>query len=284
VSGRVHVGLESVVKEYGPRRSRRTAVQEVTVAFDERSRVGIVGGSGSGKSTLARLLVGLEQPTAGTVRFDGEPVERILRSRADRIRFRRAVQFVGQNTTSSFDPRRRLIDSLTDPLRWLGGAGPAEALGQAHATLAALRLDPELAERYPDQVSGGQRQRFAIARSLTVRPRLLICDEVVSALDVSVQGAILNLIKDYCRDNQAGLVFVSHGLPATGFVADELLVMHQGRIVERGPTAARPPPVVATVRRPQAVPTPWSRRWPRSPVGSPSTPNRVATRPSSTPC
>lgn len=235
MSVRVHLALEAVAKEFGTRRSRHTALETTDLSFDERSRTGVVGESGSGKSTMARLLVGLEQPSRGTVLFDGLPVPELLGSRTGRVRFRREVQFVGQDTTSSFDPRRRLLDSLTDPLRRLTGIGEREAVEQALSTVTSMRLPEELAHRHPHQLSGGQRQRFAIARALTVRPRLLICDEVVSALDVSVQGAVLNLLKDYCREQGAGIVFVSHGLPATGFVADELLVMKRGRIVERGP-------------------------------------------------
>ncbi|MBM9469464.1 ABC transporter ATP-binding protein [Nakamurella leprariae] len=233
----VELVLDAATKQYGSARSRFTAVDAVTATFTSDQTVGVVGESGSGKSTLAKMLVGFETPNGGRVTFNGESVAQVVKSRSGRMDFRRAVQFIGQDTTSSFDPRRRLDDSVLLPLRTLLGLSDGEARARMAETLDALRLPVALASRYPFEVSGGQRQRFAIARGLVVRPRILVCDEVVSALDVSVQGAILNLIKDYCEQHSAGLIFVSHGLPATGFVAQELLVMYHGRMVERGPSA-----------------------------------------------
>jgi ABC-type glutathione transport system ATPase component len=212
-----------------------TAVDGVDLLVDSTRRVGIVGESGSGKSTMVRMLLGLDHPTSGAVEFDGVPLSSM--NRAALLGFRRQVQLVAQDTSSSFDPRRTLRDALRRPCRTLLGLGTAEADDRIDATLTALSLDPGLAGRRPHQVSGGQRQRFAIARALVVRPRIVVCDEAVSALDVSVQGSVLNLLKEHCETHDAGLVFVSHGLPATAFVTDELVVMYQGRIVERGPTA-----------------------------------------------
>jgi ABC-type oligopeptide transport system ATPase subunit len=211
-----------------------TALDGVDLLVDSAHRVGVVGESGSGKSTLVRLMVGLDRPTAGTVEFNGVPVAAM--GTAALRAFRREVQLVAQDTSSSFDPRRTLRDTLRRPCRNLLGlaAGAADTL--IDTTLEALSLDPALAARRPHQVSGGQRQRFAIARALVVGPRLVVCDEAVSALDVSVQGSVLNLLKEHCEERGAGLVFVSHGLPATAFLADELVVMHRGAIVERGPT------------------------------------------------
>lgn len=221
---------------FGRARTRHVALDAIDLLVDHTSRMGIVGESGSGKSTLARLLIGLDRPSAGRVSFNGRPLDRVLAGPAGRSEFRRTVQFVGQDTTSSFDPRRRLLDSMQQPLRDLHGMGRDEAAEAALRTAVSLGLPEELAHRFPAQVSGGQRQRFALARCLAVRPRILVCDEVVSALDVSVQGSILNLLKRYCIEQGAGLFFVSHGLPATAFVAEELVVMHQGTIVERGST------------------------------------------------
>ncbi|MFR9803095.1 ABC transporter ATP-binding protein [Pseudonocardia sp. RS010] len=229
-----YLEVSGVTKWYGSTRHRHTAVDGLELVVDRTSRTGVVGESGSGKSTLSRLLIGLERPSSGTVAFNGVPLHHMLRSRTGRTTFRRAVQFVGQDTTSSFDPRRRLLDSLTRPLRDLHQLSPAEATTAVLETIVSLGLPEELAHRYPAQVSGGQRQRFALARCLAVRPQILICDEVVSALDVSVQGAILNLLKRYCAEQEAGLFFVSHGLPATAFVADRIIVMHRGTIVEQG--------------------------------------------------
>lgn len=222
------------VKEYGPRGKRHRALNSVSLSVAQGQRIGVVGESGSGKSTLSRLLVGLEPATSGVVDYEGRNVTRLLSTPSGRIGFRSDVQYIGQDTTSSFDPRRKLIDSVTAPLGYLRGIRGDEAREIAMDTIKRMELSPNLANRYPGQVSGGQRQRFAIARGLVVRPKILLCDEVVSALDVSVQGAILNLLKRYCLDTGAGLLFVSHGLPATAFITEEIVVMNQGEIVERG--------------------------------------------------
>jgi ABC-type glutathione transport system ATPase component len=181
-------------------------------------------------------MVGLDTPNSGSVTLNGRPITEMLGMRAERLEARRILQFVGQDTTSSFDPRRTLRDAVRLPAMVLNSLSKAEADERVDETLELLGLSPAMANRMPGAVSGGQRQRFALARGLVVGPRLLVCDEVVSALDVSIQGSILNLLKKYCREKDAGLAFVSHGLPATAFIADELIVMLRGKIVERGET------------------------------------------------
>jgi ABC-type oligopeptide transport system ATPase subunit len=222
----------------GSKHKHHVAVDGVTLEIATGASIGIIGGSGSGKSTLARLLLGIMTPTAGRVTFNGEDIHTLLQDRTSRIAFRRSVQFVAQDTTSSFDPLRTLRDSVRAPLRWLFGLNPRAADERIERTLAMLSLAPDLADRYPREISGGQRQRFAIARALVVEPQFLICDEVVSALDVSVQGEILNLLKAFCRSSNAGLVFISHSLPATAFLAEDIAVMSGGKIVEIGKTRA----------------------------------------------
>jgi peptide/nickel transport system ATP-binding protein len=227
------IALYGVSKQFGLRKeSRVLAVDDVSLTVTSEMRLGIVGESGSGKSTVSRLMVGLENRSAGTSAFNGEDIQSLYRGRMRD--FRRAVQFVAQDTSSSFDPRKTLRAAVQAPLIRLRGMRPREADLKVAEVLEMLSLAPELANRRPNQVSGGQRQRFALARALVVEPRILICDEVVSALDVSVQGTILNLLRQYCEEHSMGLVFVSHGLPATSFVAEELVVMHRGRIVEKG--------------------------------------------------
>jgi ABC-type glutathione transport system ATPase component len=229
--------VDAVSKHFGGRGNNKiTAVDDVSLTFDSTKIIGIVGESGSGKSTLARMMVGLERPSSGSVTLNGRELAGQLALRGDRVYARRTLQFVGQDTTSSFDPRRTLRDAVRRPAILLNGPDKDAADAQVERILERLGLSPAQADRYPAEVSGGQRQRFALARAMVVSPRLLVCDEVVSALDVSVQGSILNLLKKYCADEQAGLTFVSHGLPATAFIADELVVMLHGRIVERGPT------------------------------------------------
>jgi len=227
--------VSGVTKHFGSRK-RFAALDDISLECSPHELTGIVGESGSGKSTLARILVGLESASSGSVRYGDSEVPKLLSSTTSRLAFRRDVQFIGQDTTSSFDPRQTLRESVLKPLIALRGASAADARRTASEVFDELGLPDGLADRYPDQVSGGQRQRFSIARGLVVRPRFLLCDEVVSALDVSVQGKILNVIKRYCRDTSAGLVFVSHGLPATAFVADRIVVMYRGTIVESGAT------------------------------------------------
>ncbi len=238
------VDADNVSKVFGSRRTSHAAVSEVTLRIGDSRRVGIIGESGSGKSTLARMLVGLESPSTGTILFDGVAMSTSTAARADLLDFRRAVQFVAQDTGSSFDPRRTLRDAVRTPAQILLGLDRAAADALVDETVAGLSLAVPLADRHPNEVSGGQRQRFALARAMIVRPRILVCDEVVSALDVSVQGSVLNLLKRYSIEHRAALAFVSHGLPATAFLCDELVVMRSGRIVEQGSTEQ-------VVRRPQ---------------------------------
>ena len=226
--------LEGVGKEYGRGHHRIVAVQPLDLRLDAESKLGVIGESGSGKSTLARMMVGLERPTSGTIAFDGRPLSSWLSDRATRLEYRRQVQYVAQDTTS-FDPRQTFYEAVSTPLRLLRGITGEHAIRERLDAIAdELSLDPSLYRRLPHQVSGGQRQRFALARSLVVEPRLLICDEVVSALDVSVQGAVLNLIKRYVAQHRMGLMFVAHGLPAVTFISSELMVMRRGEVVEGG--------------------------------------------------
>ncbi len=162
-----------VTKAFGDARNEpHKAVDDVTFAVREGETIGIIGGSGSGKSTLARLLLGIAVPSAGRVTFDGEDVLAMLQDNASRIAFRRSVQFIAQDTTSSFDPLRTLRDSVRTPLQWLRGFDRKKADAEVDRTFAMLSLQTVLADRYPREVSGGQRQRVAIARALVVKPRI----------------------------------------------------------------------------------------------------------------
>ncbi len=228
--------VDAVTKRYGSARGP-SAVSNVSLTVEPGELLGIVGESGSGKSTLGKMLAGLEAPTSGTITWDGSNLTRALGSRTGRTRYRRSVQLIAQDTTSSFDPRHTIRESLRVPAQVLGGLDRQAADAAVDRIVAQMGLPVETADRTAARLSGGQRQRMAIARALIVSPRMLICDEVVSALDVSVQGSVLNLLKRYCRESGAGLVFISHGLPATAFITDTLAVMSSGRIVEHGSTA-----------------------------------------------
>lgn len=239
VSGRgsfAEIDVGNLCKSYTARKNGHRAVDNLSLTVDTRTALGIVGESGSGKSTLVRMMCGLEKRTSGQVTFNGLDLEQMLSTPGGRREFRSKVQYVAQDTSSSFDPRRTLRDAVRLPALRLLGMDRKSADERVDETLHSLSLNLALADRYPSEVSGGQRQRFSIARALVVRPRLLLCDEVVSALDVSVQGSILNMLREYRLDADCGLVFVSHGLPATAFISDEIMVMRSGTIVERGTT------------------------------------------------
>jgi peptide/nickel transport system ATP-binding protein len=207
-----------LVKNY---RSVR-ALDGVDLDVARGQRFGIVGESSSGKSTLARLLLGLDRPDAGTVRIDGVPIGKDPRF------VRRTMQMVFQDPMSSLDPRMRVRDIVAEPLRATGD--------RVAELLAAVGLPKSAADRYPHQFSGGQRQRIAIARALAPRPSVLLADEPVSALDVSVRAQILNLLLDLTVQLGLTLVFVSHDLSVIRHVTDTVAVMRQGRILETGPT------------------------------------------------
>jgi peptide/nickel transport system ATP-binding protein len=211
-----------------------TALDDVAIALDPGALIGIVGESGSGKSTLTRILLGLIAPSRGVVTFNDVDLPTVLARAETRLAFRRIVQSVSQDTSSSFDPLRTLRQSARAPAIRLSGLGRRQADAKLDDLLERLSLPVALADRYPQEISGGERQRFAIARAMIVDPEFVICDEAVSALDVSIQGSILNMLKAYCRERGAGLLFVSHNLPAAAFIADRLIVMNRGKIVETG--------------------------------------------------
>ncbi len=197
--------------------------------------VGLVGESGAGKTTLLRILLGLATPTAGRVLFAGAPLNR--RSRAAMREFRRAVQPVYQDPFSSLDPRVRVGDSIAEPLRSLGlGLDRAGRAARVAELLQAVDLPADAASRYPDAFSGGQRQRIAIARALAPRPRVLLADEPVSALDTSVRMTVIELFQRLARERGIAMVLVSHDLTIVSALCARMAVLQGGRVVEEGPT------------------------------------------------
>lgn len=229
----VRLEVRNLQKSFG----RHVALHNVSFVVAGGAQVGIVGESGSGKSTIVRLLLDLEHQSGGEILVNGVALGDVMRSRESRAEYRRQVQLVAQDTTATFDPRHTVGRSIRTPAQLLCGMDLAAATEASHRVANELGIPEVLLDRHPAQLSGGQRQRMAIARALIVSPDLLVCDEAVSALDVSVQGVVLNLLKDYCAHHGSGLIFVSHGLPATAFVTDELIVMNAGRIVEAGRTS-----------------------------------------------
>jgi ABC-type glutathione transport system ATPase component len=205
------------------------------VSFDiaEGAKVGIVGESGSGKSTLLRLIAGLDRPTGGTVEVAGTNPSAPGRAGRDaRRRLRDDVAVVFQDPTASLDPRMRVGSIVAEPLR---GISRAESRERVRTVLTAVGLDGDTADRYPHQFSGGQRQRISIARALVTRPRILVADEPVSALDVSVRGQVLELIQKLADEYELTLLLIAHDLGVVAQVCDQVLVLSDGAIVEGGP-------------------------------------------------
>lgn len=214
----------------------RLAVEEISFALERAGAIGIVGESGSGKTTVAKMLVGLERPTSGDVSFPSSELDGRISRREQRRRRARQVQLVFQNPYLSLDPRQRIGAALAEVLRIHFAPGRAEQAARVDDLLEAVGLDPSLANRRPRNLSGGQRQRAAIARALACEPAALVLDEAVSALDISVQAQVLNLLNRLRRETNTALVFISHDLAAVAQTTDYIYVMHQGRVVEHGET------------------------------------------------
>jgi oligopeptide/dipeptide ABC transporter ATP-binding protein len=217
-------------------RRRLLAVDTVDLSVDRGRTLAVVGESGCGKSTVGRLLLRLQEADAGRILLDGADV-RALDRRGLRA-MRRRMQVVFQDPYASLDPRQRVRDVLIRPMLLHRLCDRAEAVRRAAALMEQVGLVPSQLDLLPHEFSGGQRQRIAIARALSVRPDLIVCDEPVSALDVSVQANVINLLRDLQRDTGIALVFISHDLAVVRHLAHEVAVMYAGRVVEAGPAEA----------------------------------------------
>ena len=217
---------KNINKRYRRRDVSVDALTDVSFVLNEGEILGIVGESGSGKSTLLRQISGLEVPDSGELLLDGRP----LGAKRTKENYR-TMQMIFQDAVGSFHPRRKVADSIRETVHNLCG-GNEEPDWQTLCAMVQLPL--ELAERYPRDLSGGQCQRFAIARAMAVHPRILLCDEVTSALDVSSQAQVLRLLADLHRSKNMSMIFVSHDLAVVRSICDRVMVMYRGKVVEEG--------------------------------------------------
>ncbi len=207
------------------------AVDGVDLEIRAGETLALVGESGCGKTTIGRSIVGLERPRSGRIVFGGVDLTRL--SPRERRRFGRRLQLIFQDPAAALDPRMRIGDAVAEGMRAFGiGAGRGARIERAAELLARVQLDRLALDRYPHELSGGQRQRVCIARALAVEPDLLVCDEAVSALDVSIQAQILNLLRDLQVERGLAYLFITHDLGVVRYLADRVAVMYLGQIVE----------------------------------------------------
>jgi peptide/nickel transport system ATP-binding protein len=239
------VDLKNVSKSYprraGLRTELRTVVENVSFAIEPGETLGLVGESGSGKTTVARMILGLVPPTHGEVIVDG--VDLAHASSADMRRIRRQMQPVFQDPYAALNPRMRVFDIISEPWVIHGTLGDRPATKssmreRSSSLLTEVGLDQSALSRYPHEFSGGQRQRINIARALALRPKLLILDEPVSALDVSVGAQIINLLRSLQHDHGLTYLFISHSMPLVRYLSTRIAVMEKGKLVELGEAQA----------------------------------------------
>lgn len=203
------------------------ALKDVSFTLGDGEILGVVGESGSGKSILLRLVSGLEKQDKGELLLEGKP----LPPKRTKAQYR-AIQMIFQDAAGSFQPRRRISASIRDGVKSLWGRDAEPDMAEL---CALVGLSPDLAERYPRELSGGQCQRFAIARAVAASPRVLLCDEITSALDVSTQAQVLHLVADICREKHMAALLVSHDLAVVSCLCSRVMVLYRGELVEEGP-------------------------------------------------
>jgi ABC-type glutathione transport system ATPase component len=211
-----------------------TVVRDVSLSIGRNETLALIGESGSGKSTIARAICGLVAPKAGTIQFDGKALSPLIETRPPAER--RAIQYVFQNPDASLNPRMRVGEILARPLDVFFGEKGDAIRPRLEKAITDVRLEVAYLERFPNELSGGERQRVAIARALIAGPSLLLCDEVLSALDVSVQAHVLELLRDLRQRTGVSMLFISHDLGVVRSLADRIGVLYQGDLVEVGPT------------------------------------------------
>ncbi len=239
MSGAPILRLENVTKNFTIQsgglwqaEQRLRAVNDVSLEVHAGETVGVVGESGCGKTTLGRTILRLTDPSAGRILFDGRDITQL--SRAEAKAMRQDIQIIFQDPYSSLNPRMKVRDIIAEPLENFL-TDRAEIAARVREVMEIVKLPVDYADRYPHEFSGGQRQRIGIARAIAIRPRLIVCDEAVSALDVSVQAQILNLLKAIQQQTGVALLFISHNLGVVRFLSHRVAVMYLGRVVELAP-------------------------------------------------
>lgn len=231
------VEVENLSKEYKTKLSlikshdeSIKAVNNVSFSIDNNEIVGLVGESGCGKSTLSRLITRLEKPTSGHVKFNGKDIWDYKGK--EKKYFRKNCQVIFQDTLTSLNPNMRILDSLMEPLDNHYKISKDKKLRRINDIIKFANLSPELLSKYPLEISGGERQRINILRALLLEPSFLICDEIISSLDVCTQASILNMVKRLCNSNDTGILFISHDISAVKYLCSRIMVMYKGQIVE----------------------------------------------------
>jgi len=222
IRGGIFGGVKSYVK----------AVDSVSLSIEQGQTYGLVGESGSGKTTTGKAIVGLAKITGGSVKFEGEDITRYIGK--NRSSYRKGVQMIFQDAYSSLNPVKRIRDIIAEPLRNFEKLTPAEEIKKVDELLGIVGMTPDNAVKYPHEFSGGQRQRIGIARAIALKPKLIIADEPVSALDLSVQAQVLNYFKDIQREFNLAYLFISHDMGVIKHMCKNIAIMHRGRFVERG--------------------------------------------------
>lgn len=233
----VNIRKEYVTKRHfitGKVKEKYVAVKLASFDIEDGKTVGIVGESGSGKSTIGEIVGGLQEPSYGHVLYYGKNIKDL--SDEEYRDYRKSVQFIFQDPKGSMDPNYRIIDILTMPILTAKIVNnKKEAKNLAEEMLNRVGLDSSVKNKYPGEISGGQCQRAAIARALLLNPKLIVCDEPVSALDISVQAQILNLLRELQKELNISYIFISHDIGVVNYMSDTILVMQNGNIIERGP-------------------------------------------------
>lgn len=229
------LAVDGLTQHFDTKAGKVRAVDGVSFSLGRSETLGLVGESGCGKSSVARSIAGLHRITGGTIRLDGEPISAL--SRREVKRHRSKIQMVFQNPGAALNPRLTVGRAIEEPLIvHKRGGSHRQRMEKVHAVMEQVGLRSNMDARMPHELSGGQRQRVCIARALILSPSLIICDEAVSALDVSVQAQVVNLLRDLQKDLGVSYLFISHGLTITRYISHRIAVMYLGRIVEEGPS------------------------------------------------